>query len=393
MPALGWFLVGALTSACVLVALRFAEQSHGALGRGDDRSTYLVLETAETAAVVFRRGLTRTTAAKGVGPLRGMLAVPGLSICDATGILGSDGELHDHPERLQAVVAAVLADGRAQMASGASMKCSRPDCELASAAVAPIVVGDLVVGALIAVTANPTAALMRATESVARWVAVQVELSELHESQARLAESELRFLRAQISPHFLYNALTAIASFVRSDPNRARELLIDFADFSRYSFTNHGQFTTLADELLSIERYLRLEKARFGDRLKVTLRIAPEVLAVAVPFLVLQPLVENAVRHGIEPKPGQGHITITADDHGGYCMVGVEDDGVGMDPAWLANQFARSGAGDQVGIANVDERMRAIYGAEFGLMVDTALGAGTRAVVRIPKFRSGVRAS
>ncbi len=88
----------------------------------------------------------------------------------------------------------------------------------------------------------------------------------------------MRALRAQISPHFIYNSLGAIASFVRTDPDRARDLLLEFADFTRYSFRRHGEYTTLAEELRSVERYLLLEQARFGDRLQVTLRIAPEVL-------------------------------------------------------------------------------------------------------------------
>src|SRR5690606_40485900 len=119
-----------------------------------------------------------------------------------------------------------------------------------------------------------------------------------------------RALRAQIRPPFIYISLPAIASFGRTDPERARDLLIDFADFTRYSFRRHGEFTTLAEELRSIERYLVLEMARFGDRLQVTLRVAPEVLPVAVPFLCLQPLVENAIRHGLEGKKGRGHIVI-----------------------------------------------------------------------------------
>ena len=142
----------------------------------------------------------------------------------------------------------------------------------------------------------------------------QLELAELDASRTRLMEAEVRALRAQISPHFVYNSLTAIASFVRTDPERARELLLEFADFTRYSFRRHGEFTTLAEELGSIEQYLVLEKARFGDRLDVTLRIAPEVLPVVVPFLSLQPLVENAVRHGLAGKDGQGRISITAVD-------------------------------------------------------------------------------
>ena len=119
-------------------------------------------------------------------------------------------------------------------------------------------------------------------------------------------EAEVRALRAQISPHFIYNSLNAIASFINTDPARARELVVEFADFTRYSFRRHGDFTTLAEELRCIDRYLLLERARFGDRVQVSLRIAPEVLSTVIPFLSLQPLVENAVRHGLEAKEGAG---------------------------------------------------------------------------------------
>ena len=124
--------------------------------------------------------------------------------------------------------------------------------------------------------------------------------------QAQLVRAELSALRAQISPHFIYNSLTAIASFVRTDPDRARELLLEFADFSRYALRRGSAFTTLADELRNTERYLVLEQARFGERLVLSLRVAPEVLAVSVPYLVVQPLVENAVRHGLAPSPASG---------------------------------------------------------------------------------------
>ena len=166
---------------------------------------------------------------------------------------------------------------------------------------------------------------------MALWVSGQLELAELDESRHRLVRAEVRALRAQISPHFIYNSLSAIASFVRTDPDRARDLLLEFADFTRYSFREHGEFTTLAEELRSIERYLLLEQARFGDRLRVTLRVAPEVLGVDVPFLCLQPLVENAVRHGLEAD-GSGHISIEARDVDRECVITVEDDGAGQDP-------------------------------------------------------------
>ena len=181
---------------------------------------------------------------------------------------------------------------------------------------------------------------MRATDEVASWASGQLELAELDESRHRLVRAEVRALRAQISPHFVYNSLGAIASFVRTDPDRARELLLEFADFTRYSFREHGEFTTLAEELRSIERYLLLEQARFGDRLQVTLQVAPEVLGVSIPFLCLQPLVENAVQHGLESEAGVGHITIEARDADRECVIAIEDDGAGQDPERI-----RRGAG------------------------------------------------
>ncbi len=181
-----------------------------------------------------------------------------------------------------------------------TLVCDDGGCQVRQAIVSPLVVEDTLVGALVVGAPHTTGGLVRAADEVASWVSGQLELAELDASRNRLMEAEVRALRAQISPHFIYNSLGAIASFVRTDPDRARELLLEFADFTRYSFRRHGEYTTLAEELRSVERYLLLEQARFGDRLQVTLQVAPEVLPVAVPFLCIQPLVENAVRHGLE---------------------------------------------------------------------------------------------
>ncbi len=253
--------------------------------------------------------------------------------------------------------------------------------------VSPLTVEERVVGTLQVFAPSASAGLVRAADEVADWVSGQLELAELDASRTRLMEAEVRALRAQISPHFVYNSLTAIASFVRTDPERARELLLEFADFTRYSFRRHGEFTTLAEELSSIERYLVLEKARFGDRLHVTLRVAPEVLPVVVPFLCLQPLVENAVRHGLEQKHGPGRIEITAEDFDREAVISVEDDGVGEDPERVRRALAGDGELDSVGLGNVDERLRSAFGDDYGLVVETAPGAGTRVTVRVPEVR------
>jgi len=206
-------------------------------------------------------------------------------------------------------------------------------------------------------------------------------------------EAELRALRAQISPHFIYNSLAAIASFVRTDPDRARELLLEFADFTRYALRRGGDFTTLAEELGNIERYLALEQARFGDRLQISLLVAPEVLSVAVPFLAIQPLVENAVLHGLESKEGIGHVSITARDQGAEAEIVVEDDGVGTDAEVMRRVLAGDPVGDSVGLGNVDARLRQVYGDDYGLVVETAVGAGTRVSFRVPKYAPGVHPS
>jgi two-component system, LytTR family, sensor kinase len=357
-----------------------------------EQATYNVLHRANEAAPPFRAGLTTPAAAKSIRVLHQLLGAPAVALTNETDLLAWDGVADHHGVQAAALASEVVASGRSKVVTAAELSCTDPYCAIRSAVIVPIVVGDDVVGTLSAYGSDTRPGMIRATTEVARWVSTQVELAELDVSRARLAEAEVRALRAQISPHFIFNAMTAIASFVRSDPERARDLLLEFADFTRYSFRSHGQFTTLAEELRSIDKYLALERARFGDRLQVTLQIAPEVLPVAVPVFVLQPLVENAVRHGLEKKPGQGHITIVAADAGPEARITVEDDGVGMDPQLVRSSLAgRNGA--SIGLANVDERLRTVFGSDFGLVVETAPGAGTKVSLRIPKYRSGVRAS
>jgi two-component system LytT family sensor kinase len=239
---------------------------------------------------------------------------------------------------------------------------------------------------------DASAGLLRGAGEVAQFVSTQLELAELDRSRARATRAELQFLRAQISPHFVYNALTAIESFIRSDPERARELLIGFAEFTRYSFRSHGQFSTMAEELGLLETYLDLERARFGDRFHVTLRVAPEVLSVRVPSLILQPIVENAVRHGLEPKQ-TGLLEICITDAGSEALVSVDDDGVGADPSRMRRVLSGTTGDDSVGLRNVDERLRAVYGEDHGLLVETGIGAGTRVSLRLPKFAPVAQAS
>jgi two-component system LytT family sensor kinase len=387
-----WLAVALLLVLLLSVWVVGRVRSRRRFATSAERVTFETLHTASLAAPPLRFGLNETSAGKSARHLRSLLDTPAVAISDTERALVWEGPGDHHADRLwKSAHDGPLATGRPIVVRPEELFCSDPMCLVRGAVVVPIAVDDRVVGTLAAVTSTePGPGLVQAALETARWMSTQLELAELDQSKARLVRAEVRALRAQISPHFVYNALTTIASFVRTDPERARELLLEFADFTRYSFRSHGEFTTLAEELRSIDRYLTLERARFGDRLEVRLQIAPEVLPVAVPFLGVQPLVENAVRHGLAAKTGVGTVSIVAQDAGTACLISVEDDGVGMDPEVLRR---RAEEGGHVGLGNIDDRLRSVFGDEFGLVVETGPGAGTKVSMRIPKFHADVRAS
>ena len=380
-----WVVLGVVLAGIAATALYVRRASRRLVTPGQ-RMTYEALHTANLAAPSLRVGLTAEAMQRALGPLRSLMSTRGLVVADTSGIIAADGVDQEHCALLGHRIDVVLASGRPALLSAGELRCgAEGGCELSAGVVAPLHVDGAVVGVLVAVDSSASAGLLRLCGEVAQFVSTQLELAELDGSRQRAVQAELRFLRAQISPHFVYNALTAIESFVRSDPERARELLVSFADFTRYSFATHAQYTTLAEELRLVDIYLDLERARFGDRIDVTLRVAPEVLSVHVPSLILQPVVENAIRHGLEPA-GRGRLRIDLADADSEASVTVEDDGAGADPRALQN--ALSGLTDSVGLRNVDERLRATFGSDHGLVVETAPGAGTRVTFSIPKFQS-----
>ncbi len=359
-----------------------------------ERATFSTLHTVSLAAPALREGLSESSAQFAVPYLRTLLDTEALSMTAADCVpLAWDGDAEHHNLDVRFYAEKVMKTGRQQMASRKDIECGSDRCPVKGIVVVPLEVDGNVVGTLAAVSGEtPGPVLLRASAEVARYVSSQLELADLDDSRDRLNRAEVRALRAQISPHFIYNALNTVASFIRTDPERARELLMEFADFTRYSFRQAGEYTTLAEELKNIDRYLMLERARFGNRLSVKVQVAPEVLSVVLPFLALQPLVENAVRHGLAGKVEGGTVTLTAEDSASECLITVEDNGVGMDPQALRedNRDAHL-SGAHVGLGNVDDRMRSAFGPDYGLVVETERGAGTKISLRVPKFRAGVR--
>jgi two-component system LytT family sensor kinase len=392
LAVIGLTIMLASMGVAVAGAVTFWKRGARRVGTPPQRATYEALHTASLAASALRGGLTAGSAVKAAPALRRLLGADAVAIGDQASLIAYEGS-DRHCDALARRLNEVVRSGRSLVLSGAELECGHgTDCPVRTGVAVPIAVDGSVVGALAALASSADAALLRTASEVARFVSTHLALAELEASRTRTVQAQLRFLRAQISPHFIYNALTAIESYVRSDPERARDLLVGFAEFIRWTFREHSQYATLAEELRFVDTYLELERARFGDRLEVSLRVAPEVLPVRVPSLVLQPLVENAVRHGLEHFSGNARLQITVEDVGHEAIVTVEDAGVGVDPHQLAEVLAGRRGGDSVGLRNVDERLRATFGAGHGLTIETEVGAGTKVTMRLPKFSPALTA-
>jgi sensor histidine kinase YesM len=196
------------------------------------------------------------------------------------------------------------------------------------------------------------------------------------------AQAELKALRAQINPHFLFNSLNTIASLVNSDPLRAEESVERLADIFRYALSaSYKEFVTLRDELDFIDSYLEIEKARFGERLEVTRAISKDILDTLIPSLILQPLVENSIKHGYGEN-GKMRIAITSYMNGELVQLVVTDEGRGV-PDHIIRGVYTSGTG----LRNVSERLHRVYGEGYGLELKENTPSGTIAIMTIPRER------
>ncbi|WP_024876916.1 sensor histidine kinase [Saccharomonospora piscinae] len=340
----------------------------------------------------LEHGLKQNAADKITSRMLALLRCVAVGLTDREGTLLSwDGEANDHYVDLVDPVGAAIRKKRHEVVSHNKVPCNhRGTCRMRTAVIVPLLIEDEPEAVLIVVGRSRGRRIVKMSEAVATFIRTQLEAARLQDARQDLHQAEIKALRAQISPHFVYNALNTISALIRTDPEEARELLQDFADFTRYCFRAEGTYTTLSEELRNIDRYLTIEGARYGNRLNVRLKIAPEVQSVVVPFLLIQPLVENAVKHGIANKPGGGTVTVVAQDIGNEAEISIEDDGVGMDPALLEGMRNSHGSA-HIGLAGINRRMFQVYRDRYSLMVETALGAGMKVTMRVPKFVRAVR--
>lgn len=203
------------------------------------------------------------------------------------------------------------------------------------------------------------------------------------ETQRRLlTEARLLNLLSQMNPHFLFNTLNSVASLIRSDPDRARKVVFRLSALLRRQLRVLETFVPLRDELSFIDDYLQIEMVRFGSRLRFEKRIDDEARAVLIPTMILQPIVENSIKHGIGPKVGPGTIRLSAELRGGRLQIEVSDDGIGIPLEEMPNVFGKG-----IGVSNVRERLGVLFGDDYQFVFEPRHGGGVRVRIQIPVLR------
>ncbi|MGA3260663.1 MAG: sensor histidine kinase [Bryobacteraceae bacterium] len=210
---------------------------------------------------------------------------------------------------------------------------------------------------------------------------------KLEEQQRLLVEARLAALTSQINPHFLFNTLNSVSSLIRTDPNQARVMVVKLSKVLRRLLRKHENFSTLREELSFIEDYLAIEVVRFGDKLRFEKDVAEDTLDMLVPSMLLQPLVENSIKHGIGGKVEGGTIRIRTSRGGSRLHLLVEDDGVGIPEEKLATVLDHG-----IGVSNVHERLKVLFGNDYRMWIESQPGQGTRVQLEVPELETNLAA-
>ena len=231
------------------------------------------------------------------------------------------------------------------------------------------------------------AAMLAVATPIKIWNNARIE-HRLEEQEKLLMAARVAALANKINPHFLFNTLTSISSLIRTKPDTARVLITKLSALLRRLMRSTDHFVTLREEIAAMDEYLDIEVIRFGPQLRVEKQISPDTLDLIVPSMLLQPLVENSIKHGLSRKVGGGRITIRTARRDQRVTIEVQDDGLGMTPERLEQAL-----GGGIGLSNVNERLQTIYGTACRLKITSALRTGTSVVIEIPELAVADRAT
>ena len=343
----------------------------------------------------MRLGLNPETADQTVRLLHHAMRLEAVAITDRERVLAFVGPGSDHHRAgepiNEGVTRQAIESGEVVVVDRSGLQCDLAkdgDCPLRSAVVAPLMCGGHTVGSLNVyqlTVGPPDSSLVELTRGLAGMLSLQLELAQAHRESQIADIAKLDALRAQINPHFLFNTLNTITMKARTDAEEARRLLVRLSDFLRYAMKHTGHMAPFGEEYFFVRTYLFLEKARYGDHLKVRYDVDPQILSIPVPVLTIQPLVENAIRHGISSKPGGGFVEVRArlEPIGGTLRIRVCDDGVGIEPERIPTLLtpARS---DGSALPNINERLIRLYRGRATLEIDSTRGSGTVVSLSLP---------
>lgn len=345
-----------------------------------------LLSIANESIAYLRQGLDEQSAGAVCRIVLRETEAAAVAITDRDRVLGFAGVGEDHhlvggPIITRATMESVELNESRILHTKGEIGCPQSACKLRAAIVVPLEVRDQAVGTLkFYYTSdrflNETQLAM--AEGLARLLSTQLELSELDRQTELATEMELKALQAQINPHFLFNTINTIAAFIRTDPAEARRLLRQFGTFYRRTLEQAADLVTLERELEFVSTYVELEKARFGERLAFAVDVDPATYDTPMPSFMIQPLVENAIGHGMRPDGSTLTVTVSANFCPEGLCVTVADDGVGI-PTERLPQVLEPGSSKGLGIAmrNVRDRLAGHFGPDSRFEIDSEVGVGT----------------
>jgi len=386
-------MVVAGSNAGLLLALRVRAVS---LSTGRAWPQRRMVSLVDQTLPHMRLGLNEETAARTVQLLHDVMRLQAVAITDREHVLaftGSGADHHRAGDEVRSLVVRKAMESNQILVTRDSRHfgCSpemNGDCQLTGAVVAPLSYDGHPLGSLIVYEGAEGAvndSLVELTKGLGGMLSLQLELAQAHRD-ARIAETaKLDALRAQINPHFLFNTLNTISMKARTDPEEARRLLVRLSDFLRYAMKYSGHAAPFGEEYFFVRTYLFLEKARFGDRLKVRYDVDPQCLSFPVPVLTIQPLVENAVKHGIAQRPAGGLVELRArvDPMAGVLRVKVFDNGIGIESDRLSSLMTMNG-GEISALSNIHERLTRLYGGKASFDISSVPGKGTSVSLGLP---------
>ena len=351
-----------------------------------------VLKIAEKTLPILSRGLSEDTADAAVHIILKNTNLDAVAITDTDKILAFSGTGEDHhkvgfPFRTSSTMEAIKTGKTMLLRNEKEVGCNFKNCPISSGIVVPLKTTDEEVFGTLKLYRVERNAVTLLDEELAKGLAAilvtQIELNEIEKEKELRTRSQLKALQARINPHFLFNTLNTIGYIVRKDPEKGRNLIHHLSFILRETLDRKSNFVELSDEIRLVRSYLRIEKERFGDKLTTEFNITPEALKIKIPSLIVQPIVENAVKHGFSSSVKKLKITVSAYTRLNMLYIVIKDTGKGISKDKI-DEIIQYGAGESIGIRNVLDRMKNLYGNNYQFKIRSSPGKGTKVIIGIP---------